>query len=345
MCDMTLRERFIRSLKMERTDKVPVCSVTQTATVELMELSGASWPLAHYDAEKMATLAIAAYEMTGLEAVRYPFCTTAIAETLGCTIDKGTFDVQPFMRDFPCKTIEDIEKINIPEDMRKCKRVKDMLDAGDIIRKRVGEDVPLIAGTLGPTATAFFLAGANNFLRWCITDPDALTDLMEIGENACADFANALYEHGADAVVVIDSEAGPDLFPPPLFKPLVQPFYHSLTKKMNGLSILHMCGDASDILEAISETGFHGLSIEEKVDVAYAKQVVGGKMCLIGNVSPAATLLYRSTETIKKEAKQCIEDGVDILAPGCGIAPHTPLSNLKAFVAARDEYYKERTSA
>ena len=42
--DMTLKERFVRSVKREEVDKVPVCSVTQTGIVDLMELSGASWP-------------------------------------------------------------------------------------------------------------------------------------------------------------------------------------------------------------------------------------------------------------------------------------------------------------
>jgi [methyl-Co(III) methanol-specific corrinoid protein]:coenzyme M methyltransferase len=38
------------------------------------------------------------------------------------------------------------------------------------------------------------------------------------------------------------------------------------------------------------------------------------------------------------EAKACLEDGIDILAPGCGLAPHTPLENIKALFRARDEY-------
>jgi [methyl-Co(III) methanol-specific corrinoid protein]:coenzyme M methyltransferase len=364
--DMTLKERFVRSVKREEVDKVPVCSVTQTGTVDLMELSGASWPQANYDPGQMATLAIAGHEIAGFESVRCPFCTTVIAETLGCTIAEGSFDTQPYQLDFPCKNKGDIKKVNIPEDLLEnrniraalesrsncigrisasdpgMRRIRTMLEATDIIKQRIGDDVPLIAGMIGPAATAFYLAGANNYLRWCITDPDALLQLMDIGEKVCAEYANALYDHGADAVIVIDSEAGPDLFPPPLFESVVLPVYRSLTSKMKGMKLLHMCGDATAILEPLADSGFQGLSIEEKVDVAYASQMVGDEVCLIGNVSPAETLLYKSRDVIKKEAKQCIEDGIGILAPGCGIAPRTPLEHLKAFVAARDEYYQEK---
>ncbi|MDD2439361.1 MAG: uroporphyrinogen decarboxylase family protein, partial [Methanosarcinaceae archaeon] len=34
-----------------------------------------------------------------------------------------------------------------------------------------------------------------------------------------------------------------------------------------------------------------------------------------------------------------LEEGIEVLAPGCGIAPMTPLKNVKALVEARDEYY------
>lgn len=341
MSELTLKERFINSLERKNVDKVPVCSVTQTGIVELMEISGAKWPDANYDPEKMATLAIAAHELTGLEAVRYPFCTTVMAESLGCTIEEGSFDTQPYQIDFPCKEKEDVIGFSIPEKLLESKRIKTMLEATDIIKSRISEDVPVIAGIIGPAAIAFYLCGANNYLRWCITEPELLTKLFTIGTEACTEYANALFDHGADAVVIIDSEAGPDLFPPPLFESLVLPHYRLLTRDLKGHSILHICGDATDILDMMSESGFQGLSIEEKVDLAYASQIVSGRACLIGNVSAAATLLGKSPDNIKKEAKQCIMDGVGILAPGCGIAPHTSIESIKAFVEARDEFYKE----
>ena len=63
---------------------------------------------------------------------------------------------------------------------------------------------------------------------------------------------------------------------------------------------------------------------------------------MIGNVSPSRTLLFGTPVTVKAEAKQCLSDGVDILAPGCGIAPRTPLVNIRALVEARDEWYNEK---
>ncbi|MBP2031315.1 [methyl-Co(III) methanol-specific corrinoid protein]:coenzyme M methyltransferase [Methanohalophilus levihalophilus] len=305
-----------------------------------MEACGAHWPEAHYDAEKMATLAIAGHEVAGLEAVRCPFDGTAIAQTLGCTIMEGTADAQPGVVDFPCKKIEDIKNISIPENFLESERIATILEATSIMRERVGEDVPVVAGMLGPAAISLALAGVRNYLMWSIREPEALGDLLEIGTEACTEYANGLFDSGADAVCMPDSEAGPDLVPPTFYESSVLPEHKKIASGTKGMMIAHMCGDATAILDLIPESGFEGISIEEKVDVGYAKEVIGDRACLIGNVSPVQVLLAGTPELVIEEAKTCIEKGVDILAPGCGLAPHTPLRNLKAFVSARDEYYQ-----
>lgn len=338
MKDLTLKERFVRTLECKSVDKIPVCAVTQTATVEMMDLTGSTWPQAHYNAQKMASLSLAGHEFAGLEAIRFPFCTTVIAETLGCEFDPGTIDIQPYQINFPCKNIEDINKINIPENIAETKRISVIIEAAQLIKEKA-EDIPIICGMIGPAAVAFYLAGAKNYLYWSIQRPEILDNLMEIGVEICVEYANELFECGVDAVNFSDSEAGPDIFPPPLFETMIVPKYKQLTSKLKGKSILHVCGDATAILPYILHTGFEGLSIEEAVNVNYAANIIQNELCLIGNVSPSSTLLLESPEKVKKEAYRCIEDGIGILAPGCGIAPHTPLENIKALVSARDDFY------
>lgn len=101
-----------------------------------------------------------------------------------------------------------------------------------------------------------------------------------------------------------------------------------------------MCGDATPFLKTLSECGFAGISVEEKVrDLKRAKEEIGKGAVLIGNVSTASTLLSGTPREVKAEAKSCLEGGIGILAPGCGIAPLTPVENMRALVEARNEYY------
>jgi len=338
-------ERFQRSVQRKEVDKVPVCSVTQTGTVELMKMTGTSWPKAFWDSREMAELAMAGYEIAGLECIRYPFCSLDIPSAFDCSYSEGTANSPPHQTDFPCKAPGDVKDVVIPDNFYESSGVRTMLEATDILRRKIddkGYELPLIAGIIGPSSLAACIAGINNYLKWCIREPDALSELFKIGTEICTEYANVLYDHGADSVVIIDSESGPDLFPPPLFSKMVLPLYKEMTAKMKRDTILHMCGDSTDILDPIAESGFAGVSIEEKTDMAYASQAIGDKICLIGNISPSKTLLLQTPADVKREAEQCIEDGARILAPGCGIAPHTPLENIKAFVAARDEHYSRK---
>jgi len=340
MSEITLKEKFERALKGESPDMIPVCSVTQTGIVELMEMTGAYWPQANYDSHKMAVLALAGHEIAGFENVRCPFCTTVLAETLGCMVDEGSVDIQPYVTDFPCKKKKDVKDISVPDSLLESRLTSVVLDAVEILKERVGEDVPVVAGVVGPAGLASMLAGMRNYLMWFVTNPEVVEELMGTVMEACIEYANGLLERGADAVTLIDSEAGPDIIAPEMFQTSVFPLYKKFCREVKGIRILHMCGDATAVLDPLADVGFEGISIEEKVGVSFAKELVSNRVRLIGNVSPSDTLLTKGPEAVMIEATACLEDGIDVLAPGCGLAPHTPLENIKAMLSAIDEFGK-----
>lgn len=343
MQELNPKEIFKKVLHHKKVEEVPVCSATQTGILELMELSGAFWPEANYNAEKMASLALAGHELAGFENVRVPFCCTVLAETLGCTVAKGAVDMQPYVIDFPYKEKKDLRQLKLPENLLESPRTTPVLNAVELLQEKVGEEIPVLAGVVGPAGLSLMLAGIRNYLMWFMTSPESVETLLESCTEACIEYANALLARGADAIVLIDSEAGPDILAPEMLKTSILPKYQKICKKIEGPKILHMCGDASAVLSPLSKVGFEGISIEEKVSVRAAREIVGNRVALIGNVSPSDTLLTKGPVLIKKEAKACLADGIDILAPGCGLAPMTPLKNVKALVEARDEYYIEPT--
>ncbi|KKH45947.1 methylcobamide:CoM methyltransferase MtaA [Methanosarcina sp. 1.H.A.2.2] len=341
-----LRKNFLNALQGKPVDRTPVCSVTQTGTVELMDLTGAAWPAAHSDPEKMAALALAGHEIAGLEAVRYPYCLTVLAETMGCNVRMGTKDIQPSVLSHPFS--EGPDKLKVPEALLEKGRIPTVLKATEILAARTGgengkEEVPLIAGMEGPLTVFTHLAEVKNYLIWTIRKPEYVNAFMETCTEICIEYANALFDHGADALCMPDGGIiGSRMMPPSVLEDSVKPFYKRLCKKVKGPVILHICGDVGDSLKTLSECGFEAISIEEKASIKAAKEAIGGRARLIGNVSPSRTLLFGTPADVKAEAKQCISAGVDILAPGCGIAPRTPLANIRALVEARDEWYEEK---
>jgi [methyl-Co(III) methanol-specific corrinoid protein]:coenzyme M methyltransferase len=338
MSGMTLKERLLAALKSEAVDKTPVCSVTQTGIVELMDEVGAAWPEAHTNAELMAKLAIANHELSGLEAVRVPYCLTVFVEAMGCGINMGTKNRQPSVIDNPYP--KSMEGAAIPEDLLQRGRIPVVLEAIKLIREKVGPDVPIIGGMEGPVTIASDLTSVKSFMKWSIKKPDLFGQVLDLSAEAAIIYANAMVEAGADIISAADPVASPDLMSPDSFKQYLQPRLQKFSSGVNSTTILHICGNVNPILDYMADCGFEGLSVEEKIgSVKKAKEVIGTRATLVGNISSPFTLLPGPVDKIKTEAKQALSDGVDVLAPGCGIAPMTPLENIKALVAARDEFY------
>ena len=338
MSEFTLKTRLLAALEGKPVDKVPVCSVTQTGIVELMDEVGAAWPEAHTNPELMAKLAIANYELSGLEAVRLPYCLTVLVEAMGCQINMGTKNRQPSVIEHPYP--KSLDGAAVPADLLQKGRIPAVLEAIKIVREKVGPDVPIIGGMEGPITVASDLVSVKSFMKWSNKKTDLFEQALDIATEAAIAYANAMVEAGADVIAIADPVASPDLMSPDTFRQFLQSRLQKFSASVNSVTVLHICGKVNAILSDMADCGFEGLSVEEKIgNAAEGKKVIGDRARLVGNVSSPFTLLPGPIDKIKAEAKVALEGGIDVLAPGCGIAPMTPLENIKAMVAARDEYY------
>jgi [methyl-Co(III) methanol-specific corrinoid protein]:coenzyme M methyltransferase len=129
---------------------------------------------------------------------------------------------------------------------------------------------------------------------------------------------------------------------PDAFRKLIKPNLIKLSNNIEGYSILHICGETDIIVSDMLECGFNAISIEESVkDIDYVVSLAHkNNTAVIGNVSTSRTLYNKNAGDVRKEAFKCLAANIDILAPGCGIAPETPLRNLLALADARNEYYR-----
>jgi len=77
------------------------------------------------------------------------------------------------------------------------------------------------------------------------------------------------------------------------------------------------------------------LSVEPKVDAPAAKEKLSKFarfIPLVGGVDAVTTLFSGSEEEVVQETIKSIKQGYDMVAPGCSIAPGSPLVNLKAMI-------------
>jgi uroporphyrinogen decarboxylase len=103
--------------------------------------------------------------------------------------------------------------------------------------------------------------------------------------------------------------------------------------------MIHICGDTTRILKDIAEIGPNCFSIDQKVDLKKAKEILGGKVCVAGNVSPSGAFLSGTPEEVINEANSCIQTwgkgGGFLLTLGCDFPKHVPIDNVKALMSLK----------
>ncbi len=115
MKNLNYKERYLRALRREPVDRVPVPSFCTHPLIELMKYIGLSAPGIHYQVGDMADFAMAAAEVLGFEGVRLPTDGVIEAEAMGCRIEKGDMGRNPSVVGHPFS----LDPFEIPADLLK----------------------------------------------------------------------------------------------------------------------------------------------------------------------------------------------------------------------------------
>ena len=330
---MNAKERVMAVINHQKPDRMPCFGANSTVTYEQMEKVGAFWPEGHVDAEAMAKQALAAYTVLGFDAVRLPFCQTFEAVALGCKRKPGKvreLEGFPGIEHPPPYTLDDTPEF--PDDFLSRGYIPELLKAVEILKKEVGDEVPIVAGIIGPFTIAGSLLDSVPILKATFKTPDKIPPFLEVAEKAGTTLAKALVEAGADIISCEDMTASPELIAPKTYREFELEYQRRQFEAIPVPKILHICGNVDPIVEWMGQTGADILSLEPKASASLARQKCGSDIILMGGVDTATTLFMKDPDTVKEGCEETIADGIQILAPGCAVAPGTPMENLLAMV-------------
>lgn len=333
---MKPKERVMKVFNHEKPDVMPCFCVNGTPTYQQMEKVGAHWPEAHERAEDMAKLAMAAYTELGFDAVRAPFCQTFEAEALGCTVKWGGKENIPGIDHPVLHKLDDTPKL--PDDFLERGRIPQLIEAIRIMKREVGDEVAIIGGIIGPFTIAGAMLDAVPILKASFKSPEKLYPFLEVAEQAGTLLGKALIDAGADLIAVEDMQASPDLIAPKTYGELELEYQRRQVEALDVPVIIHICGNVDKIVPFMEDTGCAAISIEPKSDVRLARKILGPQGILIGGVDTATTLFMKGPGEVREGSIEQIEMGLDVLAPGCAIAPGTPVENLLEMVKVAREY-------
>jgi len=323
---MNAKERVTRVLNQQQPDRMPCFGANSTVTYDQMEKVQAFWPDAHFNGEAMAKQALAAYTVLGFDAVRVPFCQTFEAEALGCELKPGGTEGIPGIEPRPPYTIDDTPEF--PDDFLSRGRIPELLKAVRILKKEVGDEVPVIGGIQGAFSIAAHLLETVFLLKATLRAPEKLPAFLDVGEKAGTMLGQALIDAGADIISCEDMGSSPALLTPESYQELVLEYQQRQFAALSVPKILHICGKVDSIVEWMGQTGADVLSLEPKASIPKAREKCGSNVVLMGGADTATTLYFKTPADIRAECEAMIADGIQILAPGCAVPPGTPLENL-----------------
>ncbi|MGB5617226.1 MAG: MtaA/CmuA family methyltransferase [Desulfobacterales bacterium] len=330
---MNAKERVMAVINHQKPDRMPCFGANSTVTYDQMDKVGAYWPDGHDKGEVMAKQALAAYKVLGFDAVRVPFCQTFEAVALGCKRKPGKIrEIEgiPGIEHPPPYKIDDTPVF--PDDFLSRGFISELIKAVKILKKEVGDEVAIVAGIIGPFTIAGSLLDSVPLLKATFKAPEKMRPFLDVGEKAGTALAKALIDAGADIISIEDMTASPELIAPKTYRDYELEYQRKQCEAIPVPKILHICGNVDPIIAWMGQTGAEILSLEPKASAKLAREKCGAEAILMGGVDTATTLFMKDAETVKEGCEESVADGIQILAPGCAVAPGTPTENLLAMV-------------
>lgn len=323
------RRAFLNAVGRKPVEENIFGTGTSIVCRDLMDDMGVYFPDAHLDSEKMAALALAGHTILGFDVVMPLFSVCHEAAAMGCNVNWGSCDIMP---ESGKPIFKDVSDIKIPKDFLKRPGCAVPLKAISLLKKQLGEDAAVCGKVFGSWTQSYHYFGVENFLMMTIDNSGKTKKILETLMPLTLAFANAQIEAGADCLLLAD-HATRDLCGPSVYKDFLLSMHKQLANEIKVPLILHICGDSSDRITMIAQTGIDCFHWDTKTGLPkQVRGLAGKKLSLMGGISNYM-LLKGSPEDISAAAIESVKSDIDIIGPECAIPLYTPIANLKAITA------------
>jgi MtaA/CmuA family methyltransferase len=334
---LTPRERLAHVLTKHGVDRPPViCTggMMNAAVVGVMEeTDGPRLPQAHFSSEGMAALAERVQAATGFENLGIPFCMTVEPEVLGSRIDPGSLSCEPKIAAEAFTSSTEVEIQDVRRLMHSG-RIGTVIQAAYKLKGR-NPDVPVIATLSGPVSTAAAVVDPLSFLKELRTKPQDAHRVLDYITRLLIAYAQEVARNGADVIAIGDPTATGEILGPKVFHDFAVLYLNRLCDAVHATGkpvIVHICGDMSRSRQYLAELHADAISVDAKASLVRLKEDYP-QITTMGNLS--TTLLeFGEADKVWRSTEHLVRDGVDIIAPACGLSTSTGIDNIRAMTRA-----------
>lgn len=204
----------------------------------------------------------------------------------------------------------------------------------DLVKEKTNGEVSIHGEVFSPFTQYLELIGYQNAIIGLVKSKERVKAVLERLTDAAIAWAVAQVRRGVDAVLISSAFAGGGFISPKMYIEYVVPYERRLAEaiKEHGAPVYtHTCGKIGDRLDLMERTGTMGIDTLDphplgNVELADAKNGVGQRLFLKGNLNSISLLDYTAKEQVIAEASERIQIGKPgggyILSSACSIAPH-----------------------
>ena len=249
----------------------------------------------------------------------------------------------------PVQTEADVKALGAPDPEGELRYV---MDAVRTIRRELSGRVPLIGFSGSPWTLATYMVEGGSSKEFAKVKgmmydrPDLMHHLLDVTAQSVTSYLNAQIAAGAQAAMIFDTWGG--LLTPRDYKTFsleyMSKIVNGLTRESEGrkVPVILFTKGGGGWLDIMAETGCDALGCDWTVNIGDARQRVGDKVALQGNMDPS--VLYASPERIQQEVKAILESygtgSGHVFNLGHGIHQHINPDNVKVLVDSVHEFSK-----
>lgn len=246
----------------------------------------------------------------------------------------------------PVADAQAVEAIEVPDPNGELSYV---MEAVSVIRRELNGRVPLIGFSGSPwTLATYMVEGGSSkdfrgIKKMMYQQPQVLHLLLDKLADSVITYLNAQIEHGAQAVQIFDTWGG--VLTPQNYRDFslayMEKIVKGLTREFNGqpIPVILFTKNGGLWLETIAASGADAVGLDWTINIADAKERIGDKVALQGNLDPS--VLYADHKTIRNEVAKILADfgpgNGHVFNLGHGIALDVEPENAAVFVEAVHE--------
>lgn len=338
-------DRFLRALLREPVDRTPVWMMRQAGRYlpeyRATRAQAGSFMDLCRNAELACEVTLQPLERFPLDAAILFSDILTIPDAMGLGLRFETGEGPVF--DKPVRSMADAKKLYVPDMGSDLGYV---MNAVSTIRKNLNGRVPLIGFSGSPwTLATYMVEGGSSktfskIKAMMYDEPATLHHILDVLAESVIQYLNAQIEAGAQAVQIFDTWGG--VLTPRDYKEFSLQYMHrivdGLKRENEGrkVPVILFTKGGGQWLEDMAATGCDALGLDWTTDIDVARERVGDKVAIQGNMDPS--MLYASPERIRAEVGFILEKygkgSGHVFNLGHGIHPEVKPEHAEAFIKA-----------